>query len=355
MKAPPSKTTPSTAAPAAFSFSANRAASWTTLHDFAHPVIWLEPHPTNANIMYASVVHTNAGGIYVTSNLLSGVSSTWTRLAAPPRTEGHPLSIHVLRDNTLVCSYSGRLNAAGTFTHSSGVFVSTDGGASWADRSVPNMQCWTRDLVIYPFRRQPEHMVRRCFRGMGAGPAVPGRWALPDHRPRPDLERVHVRSLSLSLSCRLNRFPPIQHQLRLYQHRGERTALLHQHPGRRAHLSPRHELSFFGPRRLFTNPYDAGEIWATSAGNGLRVGWLTEPRPVFDQLTADAGTVGYGGWGCDSQHLRIQTSSNLAAWSDSATKLITGGRFAGGDATAGAAGQRFYRAVVASPITGSSP
>lgn len=112
-------------------FSTNQAASWTTLHDFGHPVIWLAPHPNNSNVMYASVVHTNAGGIYVTSNLLSGLSPTWTRLALPPRTEGHPLSIQVLRDNTLAYSYSGRRDPAGNFTHSSGVFVSTDGGASW--------------------------------------------------------------------------------------------------------------------------------------------------------------------------------------------------------------------------------
>ena len=70
--------------------STNKAASWATLHDFGHPVIWLTLHPTDTNILYASVVHTNAGGIYVNSNLLSGASATWTRLAAPPRTEGHP-------------------------------------------------------------------------------------------------------------------------------------------------------------------------------------------------------------------------------------------------------------------------
>ncbi|HVM47224.1 MAG TPA: hypothetical protein VMU04_04315, partial [Candidatus Acidoferrum sp.] len=103
-------------------FSTNRGASWAALHDFAHPVIWLAPHPADANVLYASVIHTNAGGIYVTSNLLGGASSTWTRLAVPPRTEGHPLSIHVLRDNTLACSYSGRRDPSGAFTHSSGVF-----------------------------------------------------------------------------------------------------------------------------------------------------------------------------------------------------------------------------------------
>ena len=223
-------------------FSTDRAANWATFHDFAHPVIWLEQHRTNANIMYASVVDTNAGGIYVTSNLLRGASSAWTRLAAPPRTEGHPLSVHVLRDNTLACSYSGRRDDAGTFTHSSGVFVSTDGGASWADRSVGNMQCWTKDLVILSVRRQREHVVRRGFRGVGAGPGTrPGGFTGPPTAG--DVERVQVRYLSLSLSCRLHRLPFLQHQLRLYHHGGQRTALLDQHPGRRARFSPSGELS----------------------------------------------------------------------------------------------------------------
>jgi photosystem II stability/assembly factor-like uncharacterized protein len=336
-------------------FSTNRAASWAMLHDFAHPVIWLEPHPTNANIMYASVVHTNAGGIYVTSNLLSGAASTWTRLAVPPRTEGHPLSIHVLRDNTLACSYSGRLNPAGTFTHSSGVFVSMDGGASWADRSIANMQCWTRDLVIYPFDASQNTWFAGVFEAWGPGrPYNAGglyrttdrgqTWSAFKCDSYPSLYRV--ASIAFHPSNTNFAFITTENNGLLYS-----TNILAAAP---AFLLAAN-YPFFGPRRVFTNPYDATEIWATSFGNGLRVGWLTEPRPVFDRLTADAGNVGYGGWGCDSQHLRIQASSNLAAWSDFATSLITGGRFAGVDATAGGVGRRFYRAIVASPITGSGP
>jgi len=335
--------------------SANRAASWATLHDFAHPVIWLEPHPTNANIMYASVVHTNAGGIYVTSNLLSGVSSAWTRLAVPPRTQGHPLSIHALRDNTLVCSYSGRLDETGTFTHSSGVFASTDGGASWADRSVANMQCWTKDLVIYPFDAGQNTWFAGVFEAWGPGrPYQAGglyrttdrgqTWSAFTFARYPSLYRV--ASIAFHPSNTNFAFITTEDNGLLYS-----TNILAAAPA--FFLATNYP--FFHPMRIFTNPYDAGEVWATSVGNGLRVGWLTEPRPVFDRLAADAGTVRFGGRGCDGQRLRLQTSSNLAAWSDIATNVIMGGRFAGADAAAGGAGLRFYRAVVASPITGGSP
>ena len=53
--------------------------------------------------------------------------------------------------------------------------------------------------------------------------------------------------------------------------------------------------------------------------------WLTEPEPVFDQLTVGVGPVGHGGWGSDSQQLRIQARANLATWSEPVvTSPITG-------------------------------
>jgi hypothetical protein len=100
---------------------------------------------------------------------------------------------------------------------------------------------------------------------------------------------------------------------------------------------------------------DPGEIWAASMGNGLRVGWLTEPRPVFGRLTVGAGNVGYSGLGSDSQRLQIQTSSDLASWGDLAANIIKDGHFGGVDASAGGQSPRFYRAVIAPPISGSGP
>src|SRR5262249_58124602 len=119
------------------------------------PVVWVAGNNTTPNGLYASVIHSTRGGIYVSNNIQTGAASTWTRLTSPPRTEGHPFNIVVLNDGTLVASYSGRRNSAGAFTASSGVFVSTDGGATWADRSHPGMRYWTKDLLVYPFH--PTH------------------------------------------------------------------------------------------------------------------------------------------------------------------------------------------------------
>jgi hypothetical protein len=90
-------------------------------------------------------------------------------------------------------------------------------------------------------------------------------------------------------------------------------------------------------------------------GNGLRVGWLTEPRPVFGRLTVGAGNVGYTGFGSDSRRLQIQTSSDLSTWGDLAANIIRDGQFGDVDAAPSTQAPRFYRAVVASPISGSGP
>src|ERR1035441_3921687 len=77
-------------------------------------------------------------------------SSTWTKLAIPPRTQGHPYNIVVLNDGTLVATYSARI-ATNNFQPSSGVFVSTTDGASWVDRSAAGMQYYTKDLTVDPY------------------------------------------------------------------------------------------------------------------------------------------------------------------------------------------------------------
>src|SRR5206468_201875 len=98
-------------------------------------------------------------GIFVTNNLSAGAASTWTKLTNPQRTEGHPFNVQVLNDGTLVVTYSARratINGVTQFTPSSGVFVSTDGGQTWADRTDQGsvagtgMQYWTKDLLIDP-------------------------------------------------------------------------------------------------------------------------------------------------------------------------------------------------------------
>ena len=90
-------------------FSSDGGKTWQTLHDFGHVVAWIALDPTNANRLYASVVHSTAGGIYVSSTIQNGASSTWAKVAAnPPRTQGHPYNIAVLNDGTLVRDLLGQ-------------------------------------------------------------------------------------------------------------------------------------------------------------------------------------------------------------------------------------------------------
>ena len=120
------------------------------LVDFGHPVIWLAIDPKDQNTLYASVVHQVDGGVYVTHDLDKGQDATWNRLPSPPKTMGHPMNIHILKDGALVVSYSAGLDLQGNFTESSGVFYSEDNGQTWEDRSHPTMIQWTKELVIDP-------------------------------------------------------------------------------------------------------------------------------------------------------------------------------------------------------------
>jgi hypothetical protein len=245
--------------------STDDGASWQLLHDFDHPVIWLCLDPDDSQTMYASVVHSTLGGVYVTHNLSQGTSASWTRLAAPPRTEGHPLCIYVLDDGTLVASYSGRRNAAGAFTQSSGVFVSTNGGASWADRSDPGMYRWTKDLIIDAHDPSQNTWYAAVFSHWGSYPNEVGglyrtynrgvSWtrisdlyrveSVANHPTNPDIAYLSTEAAGLWRTDNLTATSPAFTQVDGYP--------------------------FRHPVRMFFHPNDETELWATSFGNGLRV------------------------------------------------------------------------------------
>src|SRR5215831_6930323 len=89
-------------------YSTNNGATWQLLHLFNHPVFWVATDPTNPNRMYASVIHSTQGGIWMTNDLNNLGTSTWTKISNhPARTEGHPAAIVVLNDGKMVCTFSG--------------------------------------------------------------------------------------------------------------------------------------------------------------------------------------------------------------------------------------------------------
>jgi len=250
----------------AIKYSTDGGASWTTLHDFVHPVIGLAIDPTNTNRMYASVIHSTQGGIYVSSNIQNGTSSTWTKLTNPPRTEGHPFNIQVLNDATLVCTYSGRRNSSGAFTASSGVFVSTDGGSTWIDRSHTGMYYWTKDLIIDPSDATQNTWYVGVFSGWGGPPNGLGGLYRTTNR---GLSWTRINSLDRVTSCAIS--PGNSNEMYLTT---ETEGLWY--TSNLSAATPTFtsvtSYPFRQPERVFFNPYNPNEIWVTSFGNGLSVG-----------------------------------------------------------------------------------
>jgi photosystem II stability/assembly factor-like uncharacterized protein len=240
--------------------------TWQLTHDFGDTVMWLALHPTQPDTLYASVVNSTTGGIYVTRNASAGGASTWTRLAVPPRTEGHPFNIHVLQDGTLVATYSGRRNAGGAFTASSGVFVSTDDGASWIDRSDAGMRYWTKDLVIDPHDPTRSTWYVGVFSGWGGAPNGLGGLYRSRNRGQSwtrilDLDRV----TSIGISPASANEAYVTTEVEGLWHTGDLGAAA---PA----FAQVTEYPFRQPERVLWNPFDTTEIWVTSFGNGLRVG-----------------------------------------------------------------------------------
>lgn len=245
-------------------YSTDGGESWDTLHDFGHPVIWLALDPNAANTMYTSVVHSSAGGVFVTKNLDAGPSATWQKLAAPPRTEGHPFNVHVLNDGTLVATYSGRRNSNGAFTQSSGVFVSTNGGASWVDRSDANMRRWTKDVVLDPHDPDQNTWYACVFSHWGAPPNEVGgvyrttdrgqSWQRISDLIRVDSVAVHPDNAEVMYATTET------------QGLWRTDNLTAANP-----VFEQDNYPFRQPLRVFFNPYNHGEVWATSFGGGLRV------------------------------------------------------------------------------------
>lgn len=285
--------------------STDHGATWTQIHDFGHPVVWVQPDPANANRMYASVVDgpgsTSSGvygGIWVTNNLNLGASSIWTKLPKPPRTEGHPYSIRILNDGAIVVSFSAR--RAGdpeAFTRSSGVFYSTNGGTTWQDRTLissggygtPDMSYYTRDVMIDPTDPTQNTWYAGVFNGWGGKGNETGdvyrtadrglnwtRMEVYRSSGYPSGDGINVQSVSIN---------PVTREMYVTT---DGSGMLYAPDARKSGLSYTDFVDmtvfpFAGPDRVFTNPYDGRDVWVTTFGGGL---WRGGAGP--DTVTATA-------------------------------------------------------------------
>lgn len=252
-------------------YSTDEGATWQVLQEFLNPdnssntVIYLALDPNDSNTMYASVIHSQNGGVFKTTDLQNGTSATWTATATPPRTEGHPFNVQVLNDGAVIATYSGRRTGSG-FTASSGIFYSDNGGTTWQDRSDNGMLYWTKDLLVDPNNTNQNTWYVGVFSGWGgAGNTAGGVYKTTDrglswsrmldlyrvnsmsiHPNDPDIMYVTTEDEGLWYSENLTTGAPTFSILDNY---------LFQHP-----------------MRVFFNPNETDEVWVTSFGNGLKMG-----------------------------------------------------------------------------------
>lgn len=269
------------------SYSTNNGTNWTLLHQFNHPVFWLAIDPNNAERMYASVIHsdTNIGGIYITNNLSALGSSTWTKLSAPPRTEGHPASIEVLNDGKMVCTFSGRRTS--DFTASSGVFIYDPMAGTWDDVSDPiNMYYWTKDIIIDPSDPNQDTWYVCVFTGWGsnAGNNKGGLYRTTNRGQSwtklTGTQFDRVTSITFNPQNNNDAFLTTETQ-GLWRSTNMNAA------------TPTWALvddyDFRQPERVFFNPYNQDEMWVTSFGNGMKVTSLAVG--IDDKIANNSATL----------------------------------------------------------------
>jgi photosystem II stability/assembly factor-like uncharacterized protein len=247
--------------------STDKGAKWTSVHDFGHPVVFIAIDPSDSQSVYASVVHSTLGGIFHTAEIGKGTSAQWSKLTSPPRTEGHPYDIVVLKDGTLVTTFSGRRTSSNpVFTDSSGVFISTDHGGNWTDRSDAKMHYWTKDLVIDPNDATQNTWYVGVFQRWGAGVT----------QDEAGLFRTTDRGQHWSQiwaghnveSCAVDPRDP-DHLLATTETDG--LWITNNLSSPTPTFAPDGEYPFAHPLRVFFNPGNPAEVWVASFGGGLRV------------------------------------------------------------------------------------
>jgi hypothetical protein len=320
-------------------YSTNAGATWATLKNLGRPIVALALDPNNPNRLYASMVNSASGGVYRTTNLNAGTSATWSKLAVPPRAMGHPYNIRVLNDGTIVATYSARI-VSNDFQKSSGVFVSTNDGASWLDRSSASLQCYTKDITIDPYDPAQNTWYASVWGEWGSSSGLGGLYLTTTRGVSWNRITANLRSVC---SCSIS--PVNSNEMYVTT---EDQGLWYS--TNRMAASPTFTAiagyPFQFPTRVFFNPYDTNEVWVTSFGNGMRLGRIVEPRPQFSGIDG-TNTVAYlTVKAAHGQKIVLDASTNIlsASWQPIATNVMFTDSFIFGDACSDAI--RYFRATV---------
>jgi photosystem II stability/assembly factor-like uncharacterized protein len=324
-------------------FSTNMGVTWQTLHNFAYPVIWVELDPNNPDRLFASVISTDmsVAGIYVSANIQNGASSTWTRLTPPTRTQGHPLNIRPLKDGTLVCTYSGRrAGSPQEFTASSGVFYSTNSGTSWLDRSDPNMDYWTMDLVVDPNDTTQNTWYAGVYSGWGGPPNNLGGLYKTTNRGVA-WTRLSNDGGGGTSSCAFN---PLNANELYVTTESEGLLFSSNINSASPTLTQVASYPFAQPERIFFNPYNASEMWVTSFGNGMRVGSTLSLPGTLVMVAPQSGTALLSLQQASPGALySILESTNLVNWTSLGTNAAGSNGVLQFNDTTATNSQRFYK------------
>lgn len=318
-------------------YSTNKGAVWQTLHNFAMPVVGLAINQNNTNQMFASAAHNINGGIFVSNNINLGGSSTWTKLTNPPRTEGHPFNIRVLNDGTLLASYSGRRNTSGTFTASSGVFISTNGGTNWIDRSHTGMYYWTKDIIVDPHDTAQNRWYCCVFSGWGGPPNGLGGLYKTTNR---GVNWTKINNLDRVGSCTISPVNPNEMYMSTEVNGLWYSSNINSGTPAFTQVSG---YKFRQPERIFYNPFNTNEVWVTSFGNGIKVGY-TNPPPIT--LNVTAGIEGF--WNGttqvqDTMRFYLMNSMSPYASVDSSKVYLSSSGNANANFTNAASGNYFIK------------
>jgi hypothetical protein len=267
--------------------SSNNAASFSVLKDFGHPVVWIATDPTNANRMYASVLHsdTNIGGVWVTNDLQNGTTAVWTKLSAPTGANGHPFNIRVLNDGNLVVSFSARVpTPSSQFTATSGVYYYDAANQIWYDRSHANMKYWTKDVVIDPNDAAQNTWYACVFQGWGSV-SVQGTGGLFKTTDR------GLTWTKINNEFRVNSVSIVPNHPEILYFSTETVGLWYSSNATSAipTFSQLTNYPFRHPMRIFFNPNNVNQVWTTSFGGGMKFGNLATPLPL--QLIDFKGVV----------------------------------------------------------------
>jgi PKD repeat protein/photosystem II stability/assembly factor-like uncharacterized protein len=254
--------------------SLDNGASWDTVHNFGHPVGWLEIDKSNPSKIYASVVHSIDGGIF--QSIDGGVS--WTKLPNPPRTQGHPYNIISLADGSLVATYSARALTDGvTLTESSGVFLLPAGANSWQDRTAAAMKFYTKDLVVDPHDPTQNTWYATVWGRFTtfAGPINQGNGGLYRTTNRgQSWTRIWANEMAESITIHPDK-PGTAYLT------AENDGLFFtENIGASPTVERVQSFPFWRPKRVFFKPGNAAELWVTTMGGGIWKGTTAAPGTV---------------------------------------------------------------------------